>query len=71
METHDHDKKRTHEEKEEGNHETSRKRQKTELETFLQIARAYWHKDTTKKRSTLTEDRDFRDFFWLRSTCCT
>lgn len=62
METHDYAKKRTHEDEKE-NHETSIKRQKTELQTFLQIARAMWHKDTTKVRSTLTEDRDFREFF--------
>ena len=37
--------------------------QNTDLEDILQIARSMWHRDPTKVRSTLTEDRDFREFF--------
>ena len=44
--------------------EVGSKRQKTEdLGSMLKITRAIWQKDTTTARSTLTEDRDFRELF--------
>ena len=44
--------------------EVGSKRQKTEdLGSMLKIARAIWQKDTTTARSTLTEDRGFRELF--------